>query len=141
MSTNVLKSMGMNNSFYTQPPPEAKRPVLTTAYHDDGNEVKGKYHIYPEMAPAGLWTNPTDLSKYIIETQLSLEGKSAKVLTQSFTKIRLTPYLDKVGLGVFIHEVGGNEYFEHSGGNEGFRCIYMGSMKGGNGVVVMVNSD
>ena len=141
MSANVLKPMGMSSSFFTQPPPETKRSVLATAYHDDGSEVRGKFHIYPEQAPAGLWTNPTDLAKYIIETQLSLEGKSAKVLTQSFTRTRLTPYLDKVGLGVFIHEVGGNEYFEHSGGNEGFRCIYMGSLKGGNGVVVMVNSD
>ncbi len=141
MSKKVLKPMGMSNSFFTQPPPQNKKSVLATAYREDGSEVKGKFHIYPEQAPAGLWTNPTDLSKYIIETQLSLEGKSAKVLSQSFTKTRLTPYLDKVGLGVFIHELDGNEYFEHNGGNEGFRCVYMGSMKGGNGVVVMVNSD
>jgi len=141
MSANVLKPMGMDNSFFTQPPPQAKKLLLATAYHEDGSEVKGKYHIYPEQAPAGLWTNPTDLSKYIIETQLSLEGKSAKVLSQSYTKIRLTPILDKVGLGVFINELEGDAYFEHSGGNEGFRCIYLGSVKGGNGVVVMVNSD
>jgi len=141
MSTNVLTPLGMDNSFFTQPPPQTKGYVLATAYREDGSEVKGKFHIYPEQAAAGLWTNPTDLSKYIIEAQLSLEGKSAKVLTQSFTNTRLTPYLDEAGLGIFIHKVGNNGYFEHSGGNEGFRCIYMGSMKGGNGVVVMVNSD
>ena len=141
MATNVLKPMGMDNSFFTQPPPQTKKSVLTTAYHEDGSEVKGKYHIYPEQAPAGLWTNPTDLSKYMIETQLSLEGKSAKVLSQAFTKTRLTPVLDQVALGVFINKMDGEEYFEHSGGNEGFRCYYTGSLKGGNGVVVMVNSD
>ena len=141
MSVNVLKPLGMDHSFFTQPPPQAKKLLLATAYHEDGSEVTGKYHIYPEQAPAGLWTNPTDLSKYIIETQLSLEGKSAKVLSQAYTKTRLTPILDKVGLGVFINEQEGDEYFEHSGGNEGFRCIYMGSVKGGNGVVIMVNSD
>ena len=141
MSTNVLKPLGMDNSFFTQPPPQTKRALLTTAYREDGTEVNGKFHIYPEQAAAGLWTNPTDLSKYIIETQLSLEGKSAKVLNQSFTSTRLTPYLNEVGYGIFIRKEGNNEYFSHSGGNEGFRCIYMGSMKGGNGVVVMVNSD
>ena len=141
MSTNVLIPLGMDHSFYTQPPPQTKRAVLATAYRGDGSEVKGKYHIYPEQAAAGLWTNPTDLSKYIIETQLSLEGKSAKVLNQSLTNTRLTPYLDQVGLGVFMSKKGNNEYFGHDGANEGFRCAYMGSMKGGNGVVVMVNSD
>ncbi|MEJ7646191.1 MAG: serine hydrolase domain-containing protein [Chryseolinea sp.] len=141
MDATVLKPMGMENSFFTQPPPEGKRGALATAYREGGSEVIGKFHIYPEQAPAGLWTNPTDLSKYIIETQLSLEGKSSKVLSQAFTKTRLTPFLDKVALGVFISDIGGEKYFEHSGGNEGFRCVYMGSMTGGRGVVVMVNSD
>src|SRR5688572_8649129 len=141
MSTNVLTPLSMDNSFFTQPPPQSKRSVLATAYHGDGSEVKGKFHVYPEQAAAGLWTNPTDLSKYIIETQLSMEGKSAKVLNQSFTNTRLTPYLEQAGLGIFIRKIGNNDYFEHGGANEGFRCIYMGSMKGGNGIVVMVNSD
>lgn len=145
MSTTVLKPLGMDNSFYTQPPPQSKGSVLTTAYREDGSEVKGKFHIYPEQAAAGLWTNPTDLGKYIIETQLSLEGKSNKVLDQNFTKKRLTPIVNEgpavVGLGIFMRKVGDVDYFSHTGGNEGFRCIYMGSMKGGNGVVVMVNSD
>jgi CubicO group peptidase (beta-lactamase class C family) len=141
MSTNVLAPMGMENSFFTQPPPQTKRSVLATGYRQDGSEVKGKFHVYPEQAAAGLWTNPTDLSKYIIETQLSLEGKSAKVLDQSFTNTRLTPYLDQVGLGIFMSKIGNNEYFGHDGANEGFRCAYLGSMKAGNGVVVMVNSD
>jgi len=145
MSTNVLKPLGMDHSFYTQPPPQTKSSVLTSAYRENGSEVEGKYHIYPEQAAAGLWTNPTDLCKYIIETQLSLEGKSEKVLNQSFTKTRLAPSVSEgslqAGLGIFIRRLGDNEYFSHTGGNEGFRCIYMGSMKGGNGVVVMVNSD
>ncbi|HMG92470.1 MAG TPA: serine hydrolase domain-containing protein [Chryseolinea sp.] len=141
MSTTVLAPMGMDNSFFTQPPPQSKSSVLATAYRQDGSEVKGKFHIYPEQAAAGLWTNPTDLAKYIIETQLALEGKSAKVLNQSFTNIRLTPYVNNVGFGIFISKIDSNEYFGHDGANEGFRCAYLGSMKGGNGVVVMVNSD
>jgi CubicO group peptidase (beta-lactamase class C family) len=141
MTAKVLAPLEMDNSFFTQPPPEAKRSVLATAYHQDGSEVNGKFHIYPEQAAAGLWTNPTDLAKYIIETQLSLEGKSAKVLDQSFTKTRLSPFVNNVGFGVFISKTGNSEYFGHDGANNGFRCAYLGSMKDGNGVVVMVNSD
>jgi CubicO group peptidase (beta-lactamase class C family) len=142
MWENVLKPMGMTASFYTQPPPGDRQSSLATAYYADGKEVKGKYHIYPEEAPAGLWTNPTDLCKYIIETQLSYQGKSNKVLSQEFTRLRLTPYVDaSAALGVFIDKKGDAKYFEHGGSNEGFRCQYFGSVEGGDGVAVMVNSD
>ncbi|HMG16151.1 MAG TPA: serine hydrolase domain-containing protein, partial [Saprospiraceae bacterium] len=111
MWDNVLKPMGMENSFYTQPPSEDKQKLLASGYYNDGKEVKGKYHIYPEQAAAGLWTNPTDLAHYIIETQLSLQGKSNKVLSQEMTKLRLTPYIDdRVGLGVFTMKKGEQTY-------------------------------
>jgi Domain of unknown function (DUF3471) len=64
------------------------------------------------------------------------------VLDQQTTRLRLTPYIDKgVGLGVFIYDLDGTKYFTHSGANEGFRSNYFGSLTGGNGVIVMVNSD
>jgi CubicO group peptidase (beta-lactamase class C family) len=140
MQKEVLDPLGMTGSFYTQPAPGNKKHLLATAYNGEGKVYPGKYHIYPEMAAAGLWTNPTDLSKYIIETQLALQGKSSKVLNQAMTKTRLTPYMNKnSALGVFI--INGQRYFNHNGGNEGFRCVYYGSLDGGNGMVVMVNSD
>ena len=142
MWNNVLNPMGMSNSFYTQPPPADKENLLATGYYNDGGEVKGKYHIYPEQAAAGLWTTPTDLAKYIIETQLSLKGKSNKVLSPETTKLRLTPYIDSsASLGVFIIKKGNEKYFNHSGSDEGFVAEYYGSMENGNGVVVMANTD
>jgi len=142
MYDNVLKPLGMTGSTYQQPPVDKKPELLATAYRPNGKRVPGGYNVYPEQAAAGLWTNPTDLAKYIIETQLALEGKSHKVLNQETTRLRLTPYIDKLAaLGVFIADMDSVKYFTHGGANEGFRSIYYGSMEGGNGVVVMVNSD
>ena len=142
MSEQVLRPMGMTESFYTQPAPVSRAAMLATAYHADGSAVPGKYHIYPEEAPAGLWTNPTDLCKYIIETQLALAGRSAKVLDADHERLRLTPYVDSsAALGAFIVRKGDGKWFQHGGANEGFRCVYFGSMEGGDGVAVMVNSD
>lgn len=142
MWKNVLKPIGMKNSFYTQPPPGDKQKLLASGYYKDGKAVNRKYHIYPEQAAAGLWTNPTDLAYYVIETQLALQGKSNKVLSQEMTKLRLTPYIDNsAALGVFVTKRGEQTYFQHSGADEGFVAQYYGSMEGGNGVVVMVNSD
>ncbi|MBC7902499.1 MAG: beta-lactamase family protein [Gemmatimonadaceae bacterium] len=142
MEQKILKPIGMNQSFYTQPPPPTTFRNLATAYHADGKPVNSKFHIYPEQAADGLWTNPTDLSKFIIEMQLSLQGKSNKILSKETTTTMLTPFIDKsAALGVFIEERGGQKYFQHSGGNEGFRCQYYGSLENGNGLVIMVNSD
>lgn len=142
MQEKVLKPLGMTMSSYQQPAAKDREKYLSTGYRGNGKPVEGKYHIYPEQAAAGLWTNPTDLAKYIIETQLSLQGKSDKVLNNEMTKLRLTPYLDSnAALGVFIISNGGEKYFSHGGANEGFRSQYYGSFEGGNGVVVMVNSD
>jgi CubicO group peptidase (beta-lactamase class C family) len=140
MFDNVLKPMGMTNSSYQQPPAGKELQILSTAYYPN-DEVIGKYHVYPEQAAAGLWTNPTDLAKYIIETQLALQGKSHKVLDQETTKIRLTPYVDKsAALGVFIDNLDGTKYFQHSGVDEGFITQYYGSLEDGNGFVIMINT-
>ncbi|AOM77100.1 serine hydrolase domain-containing protein [Pedobacter steynii] len=141
MWENVLKPMGMTNSSYTQPPSANMQNLLATGYYNDGKTVEGKYHIYPEQAAAGLWTNPTDLAKYVIETQLSLKGKSQKVLSKDMTKLRLTPFIDsKSALGVFIINKNGVKNFEHGGVDEGFVSQYVGTFEGGNGVVVMTNT-
>jgi CubicO group peptidase (beta-lactamase class C family) len=142
MWENVLKPLGMTMSSYQQPPAQDKHRFLATGYYPNGKEVERKYNIYPEQAAAGLWTNPTDLARYIIETQLSLQGKSSKVLSQQMTQLRLTPYIDSsAALGVFIEKKGDEKYFGHSGANSGFLSIYTGSFSSGNGVVIMVNSE
>jgi CubicO group peptidase (beta-lactamase class C family) len=142
MEEKVLKPMGMTSSSYTQPPKEDKNAVLATAYRGNGKAIENNYHVYPEQAPAGLWTNPSDMARFIIETQLSYQGKSNKVLSREMTQFMLTPYIDKsAAMGVFIDTRGTDKYFQHGGANEGFRCQYFGSVENGNGVVVMVNSD
>ena len=143
MKKNVLGPLGMTQSSYTQPPSGDKAPLLATGYRADGLEIPGKFHIYPEQAAAGLWTNPVDLCKYIIETQLSYQGKSSKVLSPEMTEVRLTTVLEDAALGTFVNSrvTGSLKYFNHNGGNEGFQCTAIGCRDNGEGVVVMTNSD
>ncbi|RYF90653.1 MAG: class A beta-lactamase-related serine hydrolase [Chitinophagaceae bacterium] len=137
----VLKPIGMMSSSFAQPALKNKIAQLSTGYAGNGKSVKSNYHVYPEQAAAGLWTNPTDLAKFIIEIQRSLQGKSNKVLDTAFTRKYVTPVVAGAALGNFIIQHKDTKYFNHGGANEGFRCVYYGSIEGGNGVVVMLNSD
>ena len=139
----VLGPLNMTSSTYQQPLPDDTRKKAATGYRSDGKAVAGKIHIYPEMAAAGLWTTPTDLAKFAIESQLSLMGKSNKVLSQEMTAKMVQPFLSSapVGLGFFSEKHGAATYFGHGGADEGFRAQLLVHKDKGYGAVVMVNSD
>ena len=138
----VLAPLGMDDSGYEQPLPAARARLAATGYRADGRPVEGKFHVYPEMAAAGLWTTPTDLAKFGIEVQLSLQGKSNKVLSKATAERMVTPFVsDNVGLGFFIQKRGQQLYFGHDGADEGFRAQLLVHREKGYGAVVMVNSD
>lgn len=138
----VLEPLNMTSSTYEQPLPAETRKKAGSGYRQNGKVVEGKIHIYPEMAAAGLWTTPTDLAKFAIEVQLSLAGKSNKVLSKEMTAKMVTPFFeDFVGLGFFIQKHGAATYFGHDGADEGFRAQLLVNRDKGFGAAVMVNSD
>jgi CubicO group peptidase (beta-lactamase class C family) len=137
---SVLKPIGMTRSTYEQPLPEAMRAEAATPYEADGKPIAGGAHTYPEMAAAGLWTTPTDLSRYLIEVQRSLQGEANHVLSQAMTKQMLTPGMGEYGLGLAIGGSAANPYFGHGGVNEGFESTMSAYEKDGEGAVVMTNA-
>src|SRR5262245_10533451 len=69
MQDSVLKPLGMAASTFEQPPPDACRALTAQGYYADGTPVEGRWHVYPEMAAAGLWTTPSDLARFAIGLQ------------------------------------------------------------------------
>ena len=137
----VLEPLRMTNSTYSQPLPDDWRKLAASGHRQDGNLVAGKIHVYPEMAAAGLWTTPTDLAKFAIDLQLSLAGRTNKVLGKRSVEMMTTSFMDNVGLGFFIQKHGNALYFGHGGADEGFRAEMLVSRDKGYGAVVMTNSD
>ena len=141
MQQTVLGPVGMTNSTFQQPLPPALARHAAVGTLADGQPVPGKWHIYPELAAAGLWTTPTDLAKYGIEIALSRHGKSNRVLSQAMTRQMLTPQSADVGLGFFLGTGGNPNDFDHGGSNVGYRCIMMMLSDTGQGLAIMTNSD
>jgi CubicO group peptidase (beta-lactamase class C family) len=137
---SVLAPIGMTHSTYQQPLPEDWKAMAATPYHADGQPIAGGAHTYPEMAAAGLWTTPTDLAKYEIEVERSVQGEANHVLSKEMTVQMLTPGMGDWGLGVQIGGSKTDPYFAHGGVNEGFESNFTAYEKGGEGAVVMTNA-
>ena len=136
----VLAPIGMTQSTYEQPLPKEFQAYAATPYSGDGKPIKGGAHTYPEMAAAGLWTTPTDLARYAIEVQKSLEGKANHVLSVEMTRQMLTSGMGQWGLGLEIGGAEADPYFTHGGVNDGFVNNFAAYEKNGEGAVVMTNS-
>jgi CubicO group peptidase (beta-lactamase class C family) len=141
MRETVLDKIGMSDSSYEQPLPPARAAMAAIATHADGMSVPGKWHIYPEMAAAGLWTTATDLAKFGIEIALSKQGKANHVLSQASVSEMLKPQIDQVGLGFFLGQGKNPQEFGHNGADEGFQGVLIMFSDSGKGLAIMANSD
>src|SRR5436190_1539737 len=142
MQTTVLDRIGMTSSSYEQPPSRARALQTATGYYSDGSPVRGKWHVYPEMAAAGLWTTPTDLAKFAIELQLALLGRSSRVLSSSAAREMITPVgVGPYAVGFAIGKQGEGWYFQHGGSNWGFQCNLVAHRIKGYGAAIMTNGD
>jgi CubicO group peptidase (beta-lactamase class C family) len=136
MRDTVLNQAGMRNSTYENPLPSRLSEVAASGYQPDGKPVPGRYHTYPEMAAAGLWTTASDLARFGIEIQKSREGRSNRILKQATVQEMLTEQKKPYGLGFGMAP----NWFSHGGADEGFQASF-GCSLNGKGLVVMTNSD
>jgi len=137
----VLDPVGMARSTYEQPLPPERAGEAASSHLSDGSRGDGPWHVYPEMAAAGLWTNPTELAALAVELQSALGGDTNRVLSPEMTRTMFTPVMGGYGLGFGIQGEEEEARFSHGGSNYGFKAQFLAFMEGGRGVFVMTNGD
>ena len=141
MKRLVLDPLGMTRSTYEQPLSDEWRGEEAAAYRADGTMVEGRWHTYPEMAAAGLWTTPTDLLKWAMGITAARDGAEGAVLSQATATEMLTEQVGSYGLGPGLGGEGRGFHFGHGGANEGFRCRVIYFPETGQGAAIMTNGD
>ena len=137
MKVNVLDPLGMTSSTFENPLPAKYHSIAATGYRGNGQEVEGKWPIYPEMAAAGLWTTPSQLILWAKEVQqISQSGENGLLKNETVNEM-LTPGMNDHGLGPNVSEY----TFGHGGADEGFRARLIAWKEAPIAIVVMVNSD
>lgn len=142
MQRYVLGPIGMTRSSYQQPIDPGNDVNAARAHGREGESRGPKWHVYPELAAAGLWTTPTDLARFAIDVQRTARDGGGAVLSQDMVREMMRP----VGVGPFavgftVTRNGEGWYVSHGGSNWGFRAQLVAHMVKGYGLVVMTNAD
>ena len=141
LQDEVLGPARMTHSTYAQPLVAARQSEASAAHHADGTMVPGRWHIYPEMAAAGLWTTPSDLLMWAFAIADARAGRSTTLLSQGMATQMLTMQRAPTGLGPFLAGSGTGFNFGHTGADEGFLALLVYFPETGQGAAIMVNSD
>ena len=142
MRDKVLIPAGMNDSTFEQPLPKSLESRAACGVLRDGTAVRGCWHVYPEMAAAGLWTTPSDLARLAIILMRARAGLSNPLLSADLSRQMFTnhgysseQYMTQ-GLGIVFD----GPRFMHGGDDDGF-IAFLVAYSSGQGVVVMCNAD
>jgi CubicO group peptidase (beta-lactamase class C family) len=143
----MLQPAGMTRSTYENPLPLARRGEAATGHEQTDTPVPGGFHVYPEMAAAGLWTTPSDLARWAIALARSYRGEPGGVLPTAVAREMVSkqarvmpPYGNGYwGLGVSVSGDGDSLVFSHNGRDEGFVAEMFMSPAKGRGLVIMMN--
>jgi CubicO group peptidase (beta-lactamase class C family) len=141
MNDTVLGPLGMKNSTYTAPLPEAMKINAASGHGRDGRPVEGKWTDSPAAAASGLWTSPSELLSFAADILRTAMGKGGKILTAALARAMLTPQDGNRGLGFEIEGTGTDIRFRLQGRTRGFTCSLDVYPYKGQGAVVMTNSD
>ena len=141
MQTRVLSAVGMTSSAYEQPLAQARAGESATGYLANGQPIAGRFKVYPELAPAGLWSTPADMAHWAIALERAYNGEPSPLMSQASAKDMLTPGLGKFGMGIAILSTADGITFGHGGSDLGFKSEFFGWTKGEHAMVVMANGE
>ena len=149
VKNKVFDPLEMEDTTFEQILPAHWAERAASGYSVKGKRVNGPDRVYPAMAGAGIWTNPSDMARVVVEIQEAANGRDSAILTPWAARQMLTGHVDypgsviptQVGLGLFVNGKDEAATFFHAGSHAGYRTYLVGTVKTGKGVVVMTNSD
>jgi CubicO group peptidase (beta-lactamase class C family) len=147
MKRLVLDPAGMTRSTYENPLPQSRDKDAASGHERFDTPVTGRYHVYPEMAAAGLWTTAPDLARWALALTRAYNGDTGSVLTPAMARQMVSRQVqvqppsgsDYWGLGVTVTGEGDSVAFRHGGRDEGFVASAVMWPKLGRGIFILTN--
>jgi beta-lactamase family protein len=147
MKRLVLDPASMKHSTYENPLPQSRDKDAAAGHERFDTPVPGRYHVYPEMAAAGLWTTAPDLARWALAVTRAYHGDTKSVLSPAMAREMVSrqqavrpPYGNGYwGLGVGVEGEGDSISFRHGGRDEGFVASAVMWPRLGRGIFILTN--
>ena len=140
VESKILSPLGMGDSTFAQPLPDERIDAIAMGYADIFDPSVGGFHVYPELAAAGLWTNAKELSQFVIALQRSLQEQQVqdRLLPSGLAQDMITPFDGTMsGMGIVVDEM----YITHGGHNRGYMSRFLSHDRDGYGFVILTNAE
>lgn len=134
MRREVFDPAGMIDAAFAQPLDAERRVNAATGHKISGGAIAGKYRVFPDLAPSGLWATPSDICRWSIAFVDAWRGSSERLLSRAAARQMLSEGL------IPVQELDdGVLRFQHAGSNPGFTSVFL-AYTSGSGAAVMSNS-
>jgi len=103
----------------------------------------GRWRVFPEKAPAGLWTTPKDLALFAVAVQKAAAGTATPGISPAIAHEYLEPPFDaEQGIGIRLgRSDDGYDIFYHYGENPGYCAALVSGVSICRGFVIMTNAN
>jgi len=147
MQRLVLSRAGMTRSTYENPLPKSREVEAASGHERVDTPVPGRFHIYPEMAAAGLWTTAPEYARWALSLTHSYNGDAPGLLSHAMAEQMISKQVHQTpqygggywGLGVQVAGEGDSIQFTHGGRDEGFVANFVMWPKLGRGIFILTN--
>lgn len=152
MKRLVFDRVGMTRSTFENPLPAARAGEAASGHERIDTPVPGRFHTYPEMAAAGLWTTAPELARWGIAMMQAYRGERSTPISTAMTREMMRPQVALPrsgpgsrpnggwwGLGIAIGGSDRNFNFSHGGRDEGFVGVVSMWPERNVGIAVLVN--
>jgi len=132
----VLAPIGMNNSSFEQPRAGA---MVAFGHNANGEMIPGGWHLYPELAAAGLWSTAPDLAAFAAAVMRA--SQSGGIVEAHIATEMLEAEIGPRSMGFVVGGEGRARHFGHDGTNEGYNAMLIAYPETCQGAALMANSD
>jgi len=141
----IFGPLGMRNSTFLHPLPIEEASGAAVGHSIKGEPISGDWHVYPELAAAGLWSTSSDLALFLIEVITSTKSLSNEILSHKMIQQMLQAQGGEgtwgFGMGFLRAGGGSTVHITIGGSNQGYRSKMVAFLETGQGAAVMTNGE
>ncbi len=147
MKRLVFEPAGMTRSTFENPLPASRQREAASGHERIDTPVPGRFHTYPEMAAAGLWTTAPELARWALAVTKAYNGQPNGILSPDMARQMVFKHQPTGarggngfwGLGVSVAGEADSIAFNHGGRDEGFVADVIMWPRLGRGLFILTN--